>query len=178
MKATEVYSPREDTFFLLNFLRKQNFSGLNILEIGTGTGIIADFLAEKNKVSATDINPKAIVYARKHSKNAKNINFIVSDLFKNSFFRNKKFDLIIFNPPYLPQDKNDDLISTTDNGVILRFLKKAKKYLTYEGRIILVLSNLSSKINFEYIQKNYAFKIIKEKNLSFFEKLFLFLLSK
>ncbi len=169
----QVYLPREDTFFLLNFLKKQKYSRLRILEIGTGSGIIADFLAEKNKVIATDINEEAINFAKKNCKNAHKIKFIVSDLFEKI---NNEFDLIVFNPPYLPPDEYDDLISTTDNEVIINFLKKAKKYLSRKGKIILILSSLSLKKNFDYIKKNYEFRIAQEKTLAFGEKLFIYVL--
>ena len=57
---------------------------------------------------------------------------ITSDLF-DKIPKNKKFDIVAFNPPYLPEDKREDKESqlTTTGGkkgneITLRFLKKAK----------------------------------------------------
>jgi release factor glutamine methyltransferase len=78
----------------------------NILEIGTGSGVIALALAQslpKAQIWATDINPQALDLA-KHNANLneiKNIRFIKSDLFQE--LKGQKFDLIISNPPYIPE---------------------------------------------------------------------------
>ena len=89
---------------------------------------------------------------------------------------NGKFNLIIFNPPYLPEDKReprDSQLQTTGgkkgNEIILRFLQQAKKHLKENGKIFLITSSLSPKINFKKL-------CCKEKEIGcenlFFERLF------
>ena len=86
-----------------------------------------------------------------------------------------KFDIIIFNPPYLPLDEKepeDSQIATTGgkkgNEFTIKFLKDAKDYLNKNGRIFVVTSSLSKEVNFEKL--GYKSKVINSKKL-FFEEL-------
>lgn len=120
----EVYTPSDDTYLMMDYLRNtvtaELFDDLplflisNILDMGTGSGIIAIFLELLKEVNhdfnariyASDISEHAISCAKRNEKlnNINNkITFLQSDLF-NTFpmkYRNF-FDVIIFNPPYLP----------------------------------------------------------------------------
>jgi release factor glutamine methyltransferase len=73
-----------------------------VLDIGSGSGIQAETAlnSKAKSVLATDINPESIKLLR-----SKKINAINSNLFTKV---KGKFDLIIFNPPYLPLDKRED----------------------------------------------------------------------
>ncbi|VVB60123.1 putative S-adenosylmethionine-dependent methyltransferase [uncultured archaeon] len=185
-----VYEPAEDTFLLISALQNLNLEGKNVLEIGTGSGIIALVLAKKAKhVLAVDINPEAVKCAKENAEQnkIKNAEFHKSDLFANvkgilrnresvrytlGFFNRRlkslpqgmisrqagksskasnaserKFDLIVFNPPYLPDEpiyKNIALDGGKDGRQIIeRFLKDAPKFLNPHGKIILLESSLS-----------------------------------
>ncbi|MDD3984801.1 MAG: class I SAM-dependent methyltransferase [Methanobacterium sp.] len=146
-----VYEPAEDTFLLGdNLIVHQSDS---VLEIGTGTGIIA-ILASKNacKVTAVDINKYAVECAIINNKNnAANIDIRLGDLFEP--VKNEKFDLILFNTPYLPTSKEefvDDELEAAWNGgedgryVINRFIKGLPLHLNPYGRVQLVQSSLSN----------------------------------
>ena len=102
-----IYKPREDSFLLQKHVRK--YAQGKVLDMGAGSGIQAITALEKTKdVLAVDINPKAVEELKK-----KNINAKVSDLFSNV---KGKFDLIVFNPPYLPADERepeDSALATT-----------------------------------------------------------------
>ena len=94
------YEPREDSELLAKYVKKFAFG--NVLDMGTGSGIQAITAAKKKSVKsvvAADIQEEVIENNKNNIKNKK-IKFIVSDLFSN--IKNKKFDTIIFNPPYLP----------------------------------------------------------------------------
>jgi release factor glutamine methyltransferase len=168
-----IYPPAEDSSLMSEVLErevpKSLTRNLKILEIGAGSGIQLETLKKigiKNKdLFSCDINPKAVAHCKKLK-----FNCIQSDLFSKI---NDKFDLIIFNPPYLPLDKNeprDSQIATTGgkNGseIINRFLKDAKDFLTSKGKIILITSSLTKNINWQ----NYKKKKLDGKKL-FFEKL-------
>ena len=76
----------------------------NILEVGTGTGIISLMIAQRNpeaKILAIDINSDAVVVSQTNFSNSPFFDRINSQLqdFKN-FETEEKFDLIISNPPY------------------------------------------------------------------------------
>jgi len=96
---SEVYPPAEDTYLLLNVLKPRG----RVLEIGTGSGILAIAFAKKgHEVVATDINPKALQAARQNAKSngvGGKVDVIRADLLRGI---RGPFDTVIFNPPYLP----------------------------------------------------------------------------
>ncbi|MFH1053229.1 MAG: hypothetical protein V1740_02315, partial [Candidatus Woesearchaeota archaeon] len=68
------------------------------------------------------------------------LNAIRSNLFSN-INKTNRFDLIIFNPPYLPEDKRepkDSRLNTTAGKkgyeIVIKFLQKARKYLRKDGK--------------------------------------------
>jgi len=165
-KMRYVYPVSEDTLLMWETIKNKIKKHEKILEIGTGSGFIAKQIQKNgNYVVSTDINPDA---------RAEGVTFILSDLFDN-INNLPKFDVIIFNPPYLRNDNQEDkwnklatIGGKKGHETIENFLKDAKQY---GKRIYLLYSSLTGDIR--KIAKNfeYSFKIIAEKKL-FFEKLF------
>lgn len=160
-ECSEVYPPAEDTFLLIDNLMVE--SSDNVLEIGTGTGLVSISASFKcREVTSTDINPYAIKCAKNNIKlNARdNITVIESDLFENI---NDEYDLILFNTPYLPvieeEHVDDDYSKAWDGGengreVIDKFIKEAPQYLKKDGKIQLVQSSFSdNEKTIEYFEK-------------------------
>jgi len=176
-----LYQPSDDTNLILSNIKK--FAKGSVLDMGTGTGALArEAHLHCSNVTAVDINPKAITYAKENSP--KTIKFVESDLFTNV---KDQFELIIFNPPYLPEDKREDVgsaLATTGGKqgfeIIERFLEDANNYLTPDGQILLLFSSLTNKDKVdELITKNlYGFKMVETKMLSMFEQLYLYSLQK
>lgn len=147
-----VYAPAEDTFLLAENLQVK--SGSFVLDMGTGCGILAILAAEKARhVLAVDINPYAIRCAKRNAEIngvKSKIDFLLGDLF-NPIKRGEIFDLIIFNPPYLPSEQEEEKIwigrawagGETGRKIIDRFLYEAPNFLRRNGRIMLVQSSLS-----------------------------------
>ena len=140
--------------------------------MGSGSGIqstnlINQGVPEENIV-LVDINPNVIFFLKKKFTKSK---IILSNLFEKLNPEKNKFDLILFNPPYLPKNKFDEGLDTTGgkNGseVINNFLVQAKKYLSKNGKILLLTSSLTKKINWQGYRK----KCIKKKRI-FFEILY------
>ncbi|KAF5086524.1 Release factor glutamine methyltransferase [anaerobic digester metagenome] len=146
-----VYEPAEDTFLLASNLQTGRKD--RVLEIGTGTGLIAITAAKKSmNVVATDINPHAIECASKNiiTNRTYNVELRRGDLFEA--VEGEKFDLILFNTPYLPTGEDEfienELNAAWDGGkdgreVIDRFLDDLVEHLNSNGRIQLVQSSLS-----------------------------------
>lgn len=176
----QVYFPREDSQILQYQVEKHAFG--KVLDMGTGSGVQAYTAAQKNNVKtvlAVDISKKAINYAKKNNKHPK-ITYKVSDLFSKV---KGKFDTIIFNPPYLPQDHKirRRAIEGGKKGyeVVQKFLHNTNNYLTSKGIILLVFSSLSNKLKIEEIIKNHflEFENVSSKHL-FFETIFVYLIKK
>jgi release factor glutamine methyltransferase len=141
---SQVYQPEADTYLLLDAARAEVKPGDRVLEIGTGSGLIADELARIAAVIATDINPHAVLCAKK-----KGVEVVQSDLF---YGIRSTFDLILFNPPYLPtqpEERIDDWLEHALNGgengrvVIERFTEHVGQVLAPGGRILLLISSLT-----------------------------------
>lgn len=173
-----VYLPQEDSYLLQEILKnkipsllKQN-PNIKILEMGIGSGIQLNTLlklgVKKENLFGVDVNIDAI----KHCQ-LLGFNCMKSNLFSNI---KEKYDLIIFNTPYLPKNKLEDKesrLSTTGgkkgSEIINKFLSQAKNYLKNNGKIFLLISSLTQEINWLDYQK----ELLGEKKL-FFEKLEVF----
>jgi release factor glutamine methyltransferase len=164
--SPEIYEPQEDSSLLLGAIRKLNLSGKLACDMGTGSGILANELAKRfGKVIAVDVNPEAL-----KSDFAKNVVPIESDLFAN--VKEKKFDLIVFNSPYLPGEE-DARWSCGDGTVLATFLKQAKGRLSEKGRILFLLSSLTPQVVSETARKLFKrVEIVAEERLPGFETIF------
>lgn len=171
--ANGVYNPAEDSYLLIKAVKVNGKE--KALDMGCGCGIVAMHLAKNGcSVTACDVNESAVKNSKINAeRNGLKIRCIKSNLFENI---DEKFDLIVFNPPYLPT-KNEDI--SWDGGregieIIENFLKDAKNYLNEEGRIYLVSSSLSNfKKIIEEFRHIYKFEKVAEEN-HFFEKLFVY----
>ncbi|MBQ8425823.1 MAG: peptide chain release factor N(5)-glutamine methyltransferase [Clostridia bacterium] len=161
--SNDTLIPRIDTEILTltatNFINEkikdnQSFSlnnKVSVLDIGTGTGIIAITLNLETKadVTAVDISEKALEIAMKNSKNLNsNVKFFRSNLFEN--IGDEKFDFIVSNPPYIksnvclelePEVRLNEPILALDGGEDGLFfyksiIEKAKNYLKNDGMLI------------------------------------------
>jgi len=167
----EIYQPSDDSFLLAEsvkeVIKKDDFT--NVLDMGSGSGIQAETAIKaginpKNIVLA-DINPDAIKLLRKKFPKSK---VILSDLFEKI---KGKYDLIIFNPPYLPDHEFDKGADTSGgkkgSEIINRFLSQAKKHLSDNGIILLLISSFTKGIDWQ----NYKKKLLGTKKI-FFEELY------
>lgn len=112
--------PRQDTELLIDLVLKRYDKGskLNILDLGTGSGVIGITLSKlypNSMITISDISSKALNVANKNIKNhnVTNIRSLESDWFK-SFKEKELFDLILTNPPYISKD--DDHLNNLELG--------------------------------------------------------------
>ena len=180
---SSIYLPAEDSYLLSEILGKEipklleKNSHLQFLEIGSGSGILLETAKKlgikQEHIFGVDINQQAV----SHCQNL-GFNCIYSNLFENV---QGKYNLIVFNPPYLPSDSRepaDSQLATTGglqgSEIINEFLKQAENYLAPKGspleekngRIFLLTSSLTKNINW----RDYHKKLLGKEKL-FFEQL-------
>ncbi|MBN1503191.1 methyltransferase [Candidatus Woesearchaeota archaeon] len=179
-----VYEPSDDSHLLQKYVQEYTKKDSTVLDMGTGSGIQALEAAKKaEKVIAIDINPLATEYAKKKAKKASiaNVRFIVSDLFEK--VPKTKFDLILFNPPYLQKEVGieDKAIMGGKEGyeLTVRFLESVAPYMKQDGKVLLVSSSLIKQDKtVETIQKHLLEQQVLERNHIFFEDIILYEIKK
>ena len=157
-----VLIPRPETEQLVEaILTTETGNFQRLLELGTGSGVIATSLALKQpewEIVATDISESALTVARKNAEThacAAQIQFLSGDLFEPIEAMNTngdtRFDWIVCNPPYVKNTERDTLsrdvrdhepeiaLFAGDDGldVIRRLIAAAPKYLALGGKLIL-----------------------------------------
>jgi release factor glutamine methyltransferase len=172
--SEDVYVPAEDSFLLAENIKSG--TGDRVLDVGTGCGIQALVAAKKSDyVLGVDINPKAVLLARKNaaSNRIANAEFLESDLF-SSIGEGEKFNLIVFNPPYLPVSEKGLLERSWSGGVngievLERFLSGVKGYLAPGGRIFTLISSLNDRGDVEraFMRNHLSFEIASSQKIPF-----------
>lgn len=163
-----IYEPAEDSLLLEKWVRQLAFG--KVLDMGCGSGILARAaLTVTSDVLACDINPDAVAAC-----SAQGISAVVSDLFSAI---SDSFDVIIFNPPYLPLDPTEDaesaLITTGGTqGIELleRFLTAAKSHLNSGAKILFVCSTLTGDVEALLTRLQYH-SLLLDSESHFFEVL-------
>ncbi|HEY3730555.1 MAG TPA: methyltransferase [Steroidobacteraceae bacterium] len=133
------------------FFARQLRTGLlsaqaEVLDMGTGSGVCAVFAARAGcRVVAVDINPQAARCARINvlmNRCEDRVEVLVGDLFGP--LGGRRFDLVLFNPPFLqgtPRDDADRAWRSTD--VPERFAAGLRDHLTASGSALLLLSSFA-----------------------------------
>lgn len=169
-----VYEPAEDSELLLEVALKEVREKDTVIEIGAGSGFVAEKIADKcSFLLTTDISPYATKELRK-----KGLNVVRTDIAKGV---KKKFSLVLFNPPYLEleeelkRDRWEDCAIDGGKGgveVICKFLDSLGEILEDDGRALLIVSSFNVPKVFEEIERRgFSYEIVRERWL-FFEKLY------
>lgn len=179
--ASEVYNPSDDSFLLVGVLEVS--PGERLLDMGTGTGIVALHAARAGaRVMAVDLNPLAVACARSNAlRNDLKVDVRQSDLFENV---EGLFDIITFNPPYLPEKSApttwmERAWSGGSDGseVVVRFLENAWRFLAPGGRIFIILSSFGSiRTVLRTAKERYDAEMVEERHM-FFESILAYRLS-
>jgi release factor glutamine methyltransferase len=163
----QVYIPAEDTYLLLEVACREVCPVDRVLEIGAGSGFIAAALEKVAAlVVATDINPHAAAYVSEQG-----IDVVRTDLCSGV---QKSFDLVIFNPPYLPtqpEERIHDWLECSLNGgetgreVIERFAVEISRVLAPAGRILLLISSLTGlqDVSGIFLRQGFSVAIAREQ---------------
>jgi len=171
-ECEDVYPPREDSFLLLECTQVRN--GERVLEMGCGSGVIALHCAKAGAlVTAVDINPRAVTCTRNNAlQNGLEVEALHSDLFLDL---DGSFDVMIFNPPYLPEEERGTIERSWAGGeggtrVLERFLREAPRHLNPRGRIYILLSSMMRDASLSCVLSQFVRDRLRRKKL-FFEEL-------
>lgn len=131
-----------------NWIKKYKGEKKNAIDIGIGSGVLSFQILKQGfeKVCGTDSNPNAIVGLKEYLEtgNLKSkIELFHGDLFANC---NVKTELIVFNPPWIPDSQASDGIDKAiyyEAELFSRFFEEATKHLEPNGRVVLLFSNLA-----------------------------------
>ncbi len=143
----DVYSPREDSELLAEAVSDHPWVG-RACEVGSGSGYVTVALSRiSDIVLAIDISMDAARLTRENliRFGSDNCAVVCGDLLTAV---GTKFDLICFNPPYLPEEPGEDPLSrswaggSTGREVIARFLSALPDQLTENGEAFVVTSSL------------------------------------
>jgi release factor glutamine methyltransferase len=141
-----VYQPAEDSRLLADAVVEAVEAGDRLLDVGTGSGYVAHRAKEAGaRVVGSDLNPEACEQAADAG-----VPVVRADL--TSAFRADSFDVVTFNPPYLPEPEDGgwgDWMETALSGgedgraVVDPFLDDVGRVLAPGGRVYLLVSTLT-----------------------------------
>jgi release factor glutamine methyltransferase len=180
-----VYEPAEDSFLFADNIDVKE--GERVLDMGTGCGVLAIVAAENaGEVIAVDANPYSVRCAKVNAifNNVRGkIDFIQGDLFA-SFCDFVKFDVILFNAPYLTKDEDepDSWVTRAWSGgssgreIIDQFIAQSSVHLERGGRLLLLQSNIAGiDETFRVFEtQGMRAEIVAECSVPFFETIVLF----
>ncbi|NLX47536.1 MAG: methyltransferase [Euryarchaeota archaeon] len=168
----DVYAPSEDTYLLLSAIEVEK--GERALEMGCGSGTISLHMARAGAiVTAADLDERAV----RATRNGASMNGLKVRVFKSDLFADVpgRFDLIVFNPPYLRgevQGPEDLCWAGGEDGTRLtaRFLREARDRLEPRGRVLLLVSDDMDRSALNEALSGWQAKTVGSRTL-FFEEL-------
>ncbi|RLL42894.1 peptide chain release factor N(5)-glutamine methyltransferase [Oceanobacillus piezotolerans] len=152
----DVLVPRPETEELVQHAISlmENKSNINIVDVGTGSGVIAITLALElpagANVYAIDISNDALAIAKRNAeKHQADVHFLQGDFLEPLIKEKKKVDLLISNPPYIALEEASEMADTVKNfdprlalfaeeeglAAYKRIVKQAREILNPDGRV-------------------------------------------
>lgn len=177
LETEGVYEPREDSILLAEAVAERARG--EVLDVGTGSGMQALVASRKaERVTGVDLSEKAVKTAEMNAKNngVKNAIFAKSDLFQAV---NGRFDLVIFNAPYLPEKpglwegSEQWAGGETGRDVIERFSEGLYDHLKPGGMALVVISSLTGleEVKEIFRKRGFSVRVMKESKIPW-EKLY------
>ena len=171
--------PRPETEELVELILKDNYQeNLEVVDIGTGTGIIALSLSLENptwKVTGLDISKEALKIATKNNQALEGqVHFLESDVL-SKFPKNKKIDILVSNPPYISYDEWEEMdesvreyepkqaLFAENNGLAIyeKIAKESTTVLSETGRIYLEIGYLQGESVSQIFKEAYPTKNVR-----------------
>jgi len=173
----DVYRPSDDTFLLAAAVHAQARAGQRFLEVGCGAGLVSLVAARAGcLVTCTDANPHAVALARHNAKqNGLAVTAVETDLLAGLA---GPFDLVAFNPPYLPTDPDERLPGVINlafdggrdgNETVLRFAAQLGALAHRPACVLVVHSSLSDPAPLRAALARFGYRndVVAEQTLDF-----------
>ena len=152
-----VLIPRPESERLVEVLLEtvDNKANISILDIGTGSGCLALALGQElpnAKITGIDNSSKAIEIAQSNAEilKIKNVKFLQIDLFEDKI--NEKFDILISNPPYIPQGEIESLMPEVRKFEPMSALTDTDDGLTFYHKISEISQTLVSSNGWLFLE--------------------------
>lgn len=157
------------------FLRSRNFSGKSVVEVGTGSGILALSAARAGAASvlALDINPRAVA-AASHNAETNGLTAIVSAKVSNLFSAvpdDEIFDVVISSPPSFAGEPRDVADRAWHAGPGYRdidaLFEQAYRHLAPRGEMFILLSSDTNRNLMEALarQAGFDWELLERKSI-------------
>jgi release factor glutamine methyltransferase len=165
------------TSILGRYIQQLSLSGSKVLEMGSGSGVISLIAARCGAtVVSVDINPVAVGCTRVNAERnnlSDRVTALESNLFQ-SIAGDSRFDYIIWNPPFFPDEATNDgemaWKAGRDYRVLSEFARTAVPFLSRHGKIVTILSSQCALEKILSIFTQYGFQaVLVRKQHSFFE---------
>lgn len=189
MKVSDkVLIPRPETEELVSYVMQMydeyfTKQEVDVVDIGTGSGCIAIALSKEEpmmKIKASDISHEALEVAKENAiLNDANVEFFEGDMLEPFIKNHLKFDILVSNPPYIPDDEYvEDIVKNNEPHIALYggdqgmhfydvILKDAKKILN-DKNVILFEHSYSKKQEMILLGSKYfpnaTIEVIKDLN--------------
>jgi len=142
-----VYLPTRTEYVEL-LAAVKDVKGRRVLDVGTGTGVLAFLLLQRSAASAvgTDCDARAVACAQHNAAKlglADRFTAVEADLFPAG---DERFDVIISNPPWIPEapkNRVDRAVFDEGGRFVTTLLEQAASRLAPDGELLLLLSDLA-----------------------------------
>lgn len=182
-----VFHPRlfYSSKIFVDFIHTLDLGGKKVLDMGTGSGVLAVFAALQGAaVTAVDKNPDAVRCANENTVRnyvGHRVRILHGDLFL-PLTKGERFDYILFNPPSYPREPTSAADLAWKAGkrfrLVAPFIHGAHNHLTLEGKIFLIVSSdvAVSLLLDLFRAEGYRVRVAFKRNL-IFERMFIYELS-
>ena len=179
-----VLIPRPETEELVMWVLSENPQAENILDLCTGSGCIAVYLAKKLKnthLTGVDISREALQIAFENAKRNKvEIDFFTADVLQPDFSLGKQFDVIVSNPPYVRESEKRQMharvlnyephsaLFVNDDNPLLFYKAIARigtTHLTENGKLYLEINEAYGKETATLLQQFDYKNIVLKKDI-------------
>ncbi|KAI4291735.1 release factor glutamine methyltransferase [Pancytospora philotis] len=155
------YEPDEDTYTLIDALAGESIRGKVVVDLGCSTGAITKVLENDNFVISVDLNAKALYEMRRMPGKQMCRSMLCADLL--SAIRQSSVDVVVFNPPYVPDYDCPILGGGPDGRVVIdRFIAAVCVPTVY---LLVIEANKPREVVAALQERGYRSEVLKIRKI-------------